>query len=198
MKEKQVTAQNSKVALTVADKICEFGKILYEGIEKMYEACKLYVEVLDADRTLQASFEEAYPGIPSAAWRRFEAVGRKRIHVKLVTTVTCHQLERCSYEEQEQYVENPVGVLLSNGDVLKVEIKNLTLQQSRQVFSKDHVRGIPEQRAYLESLKTMEHINNTRKESSPIPYRVSRHRLIVGGVSFSREDLFRILVEMEK
>jgi len=196
--DKRAVAEQRTGILNVSEKVKEFGRKLQEGIGKMYEACRLYVEVLDVDPGLQSSFEEAYPGIPAAAWRRFEAVGRRRLHIKLLTAVTCRQLERCAYEEQEKYVEGPVDVMLFGGDVLKVEVKNLTAEQARQVFAKDHVRTMPEQRAYIESLKTMDSIKRLRKEPTVLPYRVSRHRLVVGDVAFTREDLLRILVEMEK
>jgi hypothetical protein len=182
----------------------QFGKLINNGVESLTQACKLYVQTIDKDIELQAVFFETYPEIPHTAWRRFEAVGRGNLHPKLLINFNCaaRRLERCSFSEQTQYVEKPFNVLLNNSDTLPVSLYNLTPGQIRQVFAKDHVRNIPEQRAYLEDLKTDDAVANALAESRRHPvkaYRVIRGRLIVmSECSFSKEDLLHIIIEMDK
>ena len=180
----------------------EFGEMFLKGMEYLLKACQLYVKTIDKDPEAIIDFEETYPDISTSAWRRFEAVGRGSLHVKLLTnlTVGAKKLERCSYTEQAKYSEEPLDVLLADGDMLKVGIHNLQPAQLKQVFASDHIRTRPEQRAYLESLKTEKVIETSRKEAAEVspPYEIKRGKLVVGGVTFTKSDLVRILVQLEK
>lgn len=185
----------------------QFGKLINNGTESLAQACHLYVQAIDKDVELQAVFFETYPEIPRSAWRRFEAVGRGNLHPKLLTSFSyvTRRLERCSFSEQTKYIEQPLDVLLANAnhDVLKISLYNLSTSQIKQVFSKDnHVRDVPEQRAYIEALKLEDAKINARLEraSRPVvPYRIMRDRLVViSECSFSKEDLLHIIIEMDK
>jgi hypothetical protein len=177
----------------------EFGELFLKGAEYLLKACKVYVKTIDNDPASLGDFEEAYPDISSSAWRRFEAVGRGSLHVKLLTNMTtgAKKLEKCSYTEQTKYIEKPIEVLLVNGDTLKVDIHNLQPSQLKQVFASDHVRTTSEQKAYIESLKSGENIERVRK-AKVIPYSIVKGKLIVGEVSFTKSDLLRILMQLEK
>jgi hypothetical protein len=179
--------------------IKEFGSLFLKGFECLLKACQLYVQTIDKDPDSVYGFQEAYPDIPSSAWRRFEAVGRGSLHVKLLTnlTVGAKKLERCSFIEQSKYIENPVDVLLTDGDVLKVDIHNLQPSQVKQVFAKDHVRSKSEQKAYIESIKSNRSLDTIRKARVQ-PYEIVKGKLIVGDLSFTRSDLIKILALMEK
>lgn len=180
----------------------EFGDLFLKGIEYLLKACQLYVKTIEDNPDVKSDFEETYPDISPSAWRRFEAVGRGSLHVKLLTNLTtgAKKLGRCSFTEQSKYVEEPIEVLLSGGDMLKVNIHNLQPDQVKQVFAPDHIRTRPEQRAYIESLKTTKAIETSRKEAAEVspPYEIKRGKLIVGGVIFTKSDLVRILVQLEK
>ncbi len=182
--------------------INKFGELFTKGIGYLLKACKLYVKTIDDNPDAIYDFQEAYPDISSTAWRRFESVGRGSLHVKLLTNLTtgAKKLGKCSFAEQSKYVEEPLDVLLPNNDVLKVSIHNLQPDQVKQVFASDHIRNRSEQRAYIESLKTTKAIETSQKESADIslPYQIKRGKLIVGNVTFTKSDLVRILVQLEK
>lgn len=177
----------------------EFGELFLKGAEYLLKACRLYVKAIDNNPDSAQDFEEAYPEISLSAWRRFEAVGRGTLHIKLLTNMTigAKRLEKCSIEEQSKYIDNPVEVLLTNDDVLKVDIHSLQPSQLKQVFAKDHVRTRSEQKAYIESIKSCETIEKVRKAKIKT-YIISKGKLIVGDISFTKADLLRILVQLEK
>jgi len=191
--------------MTISGTVEQFGDLLHKGYEYLTKACQLYVKAIDEDQEAKAAFVDAYPDIPATAWRRFEAVGRGSMHPMLLAnlTVGARRLERCSYSEQAKYVKGPVEILLANKDVLKVSLHNLTSDQVRQVFATDHIRSIPEQRAYLESMKTRDAVAEAAaveaKRNPAKSWRIVRGRLVVTGpCEFDKEDLFRVLIDMEK
>lgn len=177
----------------------EFGDLVVKGVEYLFKACKVYVKSIDNNPAAYQDFEDAYPEISSSAWRRFEAVGRGALHPKLLTNMTigAKRLERCSYAEQSRYIDKPVEVLLADGDVLKVGIHGLQPSQIKQVFASDHVRTHSEQKAYLESLKSNEIVERARR-AKVIPYTIIKGKLVVGDIIFTKADLLRILVQLEK
>jgi len=178
----------------------EFRSLIIQGYECLVKACKVYVQAITKDPSMRETFFEMNPEIPAAAWRRYEMVGRGALHPKLLTASTQagRLLANCAYSEQEAYIEKPVEVLLPGGDTLRVELRNLTPEQTKQVFARDHVRSLGEQRAYIEDQMAGAVLMAAAKPADvEKPYKVCRGMLWVKDVKFTRGDLIRILADME-
>lgn len=174
-----------------------FGEMLMQGFEMIGKACQLYVKAIDENPDLKHEFQEEYPTINSAMWARFERVGRGVLRYKLLTSTSSATavLSRMPYSDQQRYLDNPVELLTTDGDVLKVLASNLTPEQVKQVFSFNAIRSLSEQKAYIESQKLRKKALQAGEKEK---YRVQGGKLIVGGSVFSKAELLTILCQMEK
>jgi len=135
-------------------------ELIIKGIECWIEAGEIVAEVLNKNpNAMDEICNET--GLSADIVRRFEQIGRKEIFPKLLAGAGpgYRKLAKCPYREQEQYTQNPVGLLImSDGgpDVLAVKLEALTCEQCKQVFASDHVRDTSEQRAWIESQREKE------------------------------------------
>ena len=75
--------EGTTVLATTAIK--DFGELFTKGIKYLSRACRVYVKAIDENPEHKSDFEEAYPDISPSAWKKFEAVGRGALHIKLLT-----------------------------------------------------------------------------------------------------------------
>ena len=176
------------------NKANEIASIISGGIKEVYRGCKMYVEALGKYPNIKNYYIRN--GADPAHLRRFEEIGRDRLHPELIfkTGNQYKKLAKCPLSEQETYIKEPVEVLLPNGDVLKIKIENLTQEQIKQVFDKSHVRDISDQKSYL---KNLESTISIKAPTYKKPYKVYKDKVVINGVSFTKDDLFNILREMK-
>lgn len=131
---------------------------------------------------------------------RFYAIGKKLTYAPLLVQngPGVAALLKCAYPLQERHATKPVDVLIRRGedwDTLKVQVTNLTADQSRQVFKNGEIRTPAAQRAFIES-RALSKFNP--RAVNDAPYKIVGKRLVIrDGPTFTTSDLARILAEME-
>lgn len=179
-----------------------FRNLMTEGIVKIVEACKVYVKEIDSNPDMIERFREECPDIDYGMWAKFERIGRGTMVPQLLyeSGMAFNRLALCSIAEQIRYIDSSIEVLNDKGDRLKIQWKNLTPPQLRQVISYDvgggcHVRSASEQKAFIESQKTIESMIEQKEVSKA---KVGTYK-IVGKSLFVRKDTtipFSQLVEI--
>lgn len=179
-----------------ASGITQFGKLLRQGLEYIKEACQIFVRLIDENPSNLEKFKESYD-LTETAWVRFEQVGRGLLHEKLLTDYSAgaRKLKRLPFSQQSKYVAEPIPVLINGGDILNVQLANLTSAQCKQVFDEDHIRNPAEQRAYIETQKMTQF-----KEVSDVPFIIKNSRLVIKekDIVFTLAQLRKIIAEMEQ
>ena len=132
------------------DGLSKISELILQGIECWLEAGKIIVKALDDEPGCLERIMEV-TGLDENIIRRFYQIGRKELHPRILcsTSAGIRKLAMCPYHEQELYLSNPIDVLVSHGETLKVYADNLTKEHIKQVFNSDHVRSLPEQKAWL-------------------------------------------------
>ena len=201
----KMSKSTKELSININDAVKNFKEFMQDGFNKIIEACKLYATIIDQSEESAEIFRKRLPEIPEGAWKRYELVGRGMLHPKLFAWRNCpgvQRLEKLSLADQEKYSRENFNVLLSNNDTMLISVHNLTHDQSRQVMNDNHVRSIPEQRAYLEDLKMRKHREIELKNSTLTiyekPWKVTGKTSVnINGVIFKRKDIVEILSEME-
>lgn len=173
----------------ITNELAKVGVLITEGIEKWIEAGNILCAFLDDGGSMEAAVDKT--GLSSDILSRFEQIGRKQIHPRLLASTTpgMRALSLCTYNTQEKYIDSPVEVLIANSqDVLLVKIDNLTPYQCRQVFCRGHVATLPEQRAWIESEKT----KTIDKKPETLPYSIVGRK-----ITFRRGTVITV-AEMKK
>jgi len=180
-------------------RIQSFRDELMEGINGIVRASEIYVEAIDDDPSLADKFrEDCADFVPASAWSQFEAVGRKWMHPRLIMggmadRKKANLVKRLPFSTQERvFSHNRFDLLVSGGDILKVDMMEATQEQAEQLCNGSEIRTIPEQKAWLEAV-------TIREENKP---EVMPYTIVNGKVSFrravtlTRQELKRLLQEM--
>ncbi len=179
----------------VNDAVAQFKSSMEEGLRNISKACKLYVEVIDANPDASERFRSELPFISEACWANFELVGRGLMHQELIWGGgrSANKLKELPYSQQKRAIEEGIDVLVSNDETLRVKPENLTAFQVKQVFNGRHIRDVAEQRAYMESLKVIDH----KIKQADFSYSIVKGELVVKAPTrFSKTELVHILGEM--
>lgn len=195
--------KTEKSLVSVQEAVEGFRTSFLGGLEQIQNACRIYVEALDRFPDAYNAFTEAFRGeIPEEAWARFALVGRQLMHPKLLWSGPRIRkaVALLPLPQQKKVMEEGVDLLLEGGDSLKVLPCNMTKPQLQQVFGAEKIRGLPEQRAWLESRRTF-----GKKEPLPasaVRYRIVRNRLVIEDpkalpLVLDRKELAVILAGME-
>lgn len=181
-----------------------FIELFQRGMDCWVAAGQLLLEQERADPEFTEKLLAANPQLDHNILRIFRDLGRKLIHPMFAAG---HQpaisfARRLPYAIQDELANGrnghpkTVSLLLANGEVLLASIYNLTLSQAKQVFSRQNIRSVEEQRLWLEEKKTMIELKRAQVEE---PYRLVKDSLIVmkAGTKFTKRDLVRILARLE-
>ena len=133
-----------------------FTSAVFSGIAAFEEAGRILVRLIEQDADVITRIVELNPGFTLDMLETFERIGRGQLYYKLTINETpgVRALRRCPYSEQVKYFEEPLELLLMEGDTtdkILVSIHALTNEQARQAIGRGRIRTIPEQRAWLES-----------------------------------------------
>ena len=135
-------------------KLSQIKDLFHQGVQAWVKAGELIVEVIDEEGNSLEEINETLE-MPLDVLATLEKIGRKQVNPQLLLSdyPAARPLERLPMSEQERLMIEPVDVLLQNGtttDVLKVSVQHMTREQVKQVFARNYVRPIHEQRAWLE------------------------------------------------
>lgn len=174
-----------------------FIEMLNQAKQGLVEACKFAVAALERDPGFIDKVCDLNPDITDEAVRRCIAIGMGSLHPDLCFSEApgVRRLRRLPMSVQEKYVKAPVEVLLSSGDTLMIDVRNLTPSQASQAFASDHPRSVAEQRAWLEdqAIKLA-----APKPASDMPWRITGKGLVIlEPCQFTRKEVARILADME-
>lgn len=172
------------------------SELLERGRDCVVEAAKIYCQQISSHEDLKEQLCDA--GWNYTMQRRLDAIGRDHCIPELLYMGGNHKkLINCTIDEQRKYHAGAVEVLVDGGDILKVKIEDMTKLQVKQVFAKDHIRSISEQRAWQESGK-IEIRHGSKAEAEAF---VKAGRLIVPPhqkqLTFDRKTVFAFLAMME-
>jgi len=163
-----------------------FSEALKQGINKIYEACKIYVEAIDNDPTMKERFIERFYGeIPVSTWSTFEKVGRGHLHHKLLFGGGHNKeyFKRLAHSDQDMIMSGELLPLLTaSGDTLMVDAREITTDQAKQLFNKGSIRPVDKQRAYIESVKTLSIIHTPFEDVTELPYIIRGNKIKIDGV----------------
>jgi len=185
-----------KNKMTTRKSIDEFKKTWILGMESLLNSSKIYVKSIDADKNAKELFREAFPKLSNTAWSRIESVGRGQMHYTLLcdTSPSAEKVRKLPYSDQQNVIEYGVEVLATDGTVLKVKAENLTADMSKQAIAMDHVRDISEQKAYIESRKTIASLQAQKPKDL---WQVKNKLLQVHApTAFTRQQLMSILQDI--
>lgn len=171
----QLTQQNAQIS--------QFAALVQQGIAAWVSAGEILVTILDADPCAVDKICGANPWITPEVVFRFEQIGRKQVSPQLMLSDApgVRKLRAMPLSQQEKFAAEPIELLVHEDgktDVLKVHVKNLTASQSQQVFAKDHIRDIAEQRAFMFDKSASTLFPAIEKE---MPYRIKK-----GSVQFTK------------
>lgn len=127
------------------------------GIEAWETAGREVVRLVDIDRMSLEEIATAAKSdyITENVLAQFERIGRQQVMPKLLVMdfPASRHLQRMPMSEQQRLLDGSVELLVirDNGtDTLNVRSRDLTKDQCKQVFSKDGVRSLGAQRAFIE------------------------------------------------
>lgn len=171
-------------------------KVITSGIrniaENLQQISEVYVTAIDRDPAFREHLADELPAVPGGFWRDLERVGRGQLDSRIAGggVPYSQRLRRLTMSEQKQAIEHPLQLLTSGGDTLRASIDSLLPEQAEQVFARDHIRSLPEQKAWIEA-KIAEQTNNKRVKYAKEPVEIDKKRrcIIVGGIRITAADL---------
>lgn len=179
----------------------ELSRLITEGLEAWVKAGELVVEILDEGQSLKDI--ETETGLSVTLLGQFEKIGRRVVHPKLVHENSCgyRALSKCSYSDQQRFLEEPVEVLCmkedGETDILRVNVGDLTSRQCKQVFDSGKVRDLAAQRAYIQSRVEESVEKSMAAQYVDKPYLVRGKKVtFMKGAIMTDRDVLRILEEM--
>lgn len=180
-------------------KIQQFIDLFQQGVEAWMRAGEIIVELVENDPHVYDYIIQQCPNLNAGVIGRFEQMGRKILHPQLLLTNSpgAKALTKMPISVQERYLTEPVVLIVGTPDgtdALLVKAKDLTQQQSRQVFAQNRLRTEGEQKAWL--------IENRSKNAKFVgsnlsPWKISKGKLkIEQGVILSKEQVAAIYMQM--
>jgi len=186
-------------SMTAKEVISAIRTCLVNGISEIERAGKLYAQAITKDPSMKEAIQEALPEVSPSFWARFERVGRGHAIAQLVydTSSPAKSLIKCPLSDQQNYYTEPLPYLSEDGSVLKVSLHYLGKDQVKQVFAPDHVRGIPEQKAWLEQEKK-DKAKRVRDFSPDAPsYEIVKKKVrFLKDTEWDRKSLAQILAKL--
>jgi hypothetical protein len=183
--------------------VCEIVSLITRGIECWSKAGELVVKLIDEHRMTISDIAGNSEFLTEDIVTRFDQLGRKQILPQLLVAdyPAAKHIIKLPYSEQSRVTNDGVELLVMDGDgnnTLKVATQNLTSLQCKQVFSKDAIRSLPAQRAYIESQKTDNEIKG-RICSPEAIWKVSGRKVaFLKPCQLSARELAQIIAEIEK
>lgn len=173
--------------------------LILAGIESWIQAGEIVAQAIDEDPDFVDKLCDKYPDISPETVVRFELIGRRKLHPKTLLNDApgMRRLRKLPFQLQEKYVTQPVNLIVksSNGyEVLKVDVRNLTPDQSAQVFDSTGIRSEAAQRAWIEDKAATKIVLNVNAD---MPYRITGRKIVfMQPCTLSAGDLAQILAKI--
>jgi hypothetical protein len=172
-----------------------------EGITGNIVKCsKQYVYIIQTFPGSKELIQERIPEVGIFFWKILEKIGTGNLDPRLLNdrSYVGDCLRKLSGIDQKIALDGPIDLLLPRGDILKVMVHNLTESQCLQVFNKDQMRSLPEQKAYLEDINTIQVINKKKMDSDK-PYTISLGKVIFHRpVQLNDTEIFDIYCKIKR
>jgi len=172
------------------------------GMDAWMKAGLLLVEQIDKNSSFRDKMAEKYPDISLSLLRRLEQIGRRELHPRLLLmdSAGARKLRSMPYDIQARYVDEPIKMLSLCGDGttdhLAVSVRNMGGAAAKQVFAEDHIRTLPEQRAYIESARALQPSSKgkTAACSTETPWKAVRNKIhVLQPCTLDKSDLMTML-----
>jgi len=188
-----------ETTMDITTSIEQFKAALNAGIEGITKAAEIYVASIDADPTNFWRFHQGCADyIPKAAWPRFEAIGRKLIHPRLIMGGIADPkknrvVKSMPYSMQTKILSGErFEMLTRGGDTLLVDFMDATGEQVEQLFGDGRARNLSEQKAWIENHKY------NKIAAAPLPYMIDGETVTFRkAVTMTRAEVARLLREMK-
>jgi len=176
------------------DYIEMFNEALEAGVAKFVEAARIYVKAIDEDAAWRLKFYQAQPKI---SWHIIEEVGRGTMHPELMlesSTANITAIRRLPMSMQREIVEGKKYDLLTEGnDVLKVDLRQLTTGQRKQMFNGSSLRTLAEQKTWREANRPLA----TENPLDTMPYIIKGNKVYFRkGTVLSKVEIKNLLMEI--
>jgi hypothetical protein len=174
----------------------EIISLINKGVECWQKAGQLIAKNMDENPDFVDQICDQCKDISLETIYRFEQIGRQQLYPNLLLNDSpgVRRLRRLPYNLQKKYANEPVTLLISGGETLETDVRNLTPNQAAQVFSGNRLRTISEQRAYIEDKKSSE---EAVPASGNLPYRiVGKTVVVMQSCKFTPGDLARLLFQV--
>lgn len=180
-------------AVLVRTDVERFIAAVQKGIDGFIEAGAIAAK---ADTGFVDAVCDANPDFTPDFVQRFVEVGLRRLHPRLLIAEGPgpRRLRKLDYATQEKYVKDPLPLVLADGKILHIDVRNLQPIQADQIFNGDHIRSEGEQRAWQEERKLKQ---PTKKAQADYKINRSKGTVVINGIEFSRRKLAQILAELE-
>ena len=160
------------------------------------------VLIIDKSPEGRKTLQKHLPELNSVMVRKFEAVGRGTMHPLLGPGSPFNysmKVGSMPMDAQKNLVEGGKILLLTDTGNLRVGLAEMQPLQVKQLFAADHIRTLPEQRAYIEADR---YKANKKKRPSPLVenYRIKNHKLeiLAAPCEISYLELLKILESMKQ
>lgn len=160
-------------------------------IEKsVTEIAKIYVNAINKDHNFNEYLTESLPSIPATFWRNLEKVGRNQLDGRIIGGAIpyVHRISVMSLSEQKRAIDGPLELLVKDGDKLSVKIDTITPDQAQQIFAKDHIRTLSEQKTWLESKSSAIRIRNNQDRPT-VEIDKKRKEIVIGNIRITAAEL---------
>ena len=184
------------MAIIKTDYVALFALEFNKGISGLVECGKIYVKAIDEDYRQIEVFKKALPEFTPGTWRQFEDLGRGNIHYKtLLIGKNKRRIQAMPISTQKRIADGTrYELLLKNGDTLKVDLKEASIQQAKQLFDKDHIRTISEQKIWLSENKVCD---NREDMPQTMPIICKKGKLVViRPVILTKKQVQEILMQI--
>jgi len=169
----------TRVLVEKRDYVEEFKQAYSRARDGILEAAEIYVEAVDEDPANREIFKRELSGtVPTSAWDRLEAIGRKTIDPKLLLGMGgkhTARIKRLPYSLQQAILSGEkFDYLTSSDSTLKIDLLTCTDEQAKQVFDSTELRTISQQKSWIEAEK------RERQMSEPVehyePYEIRQRK----------------------
>jgi len=173
------------------------------GIDAWTKAGEAVVQLLDEQgMTLEEIAMCAnHELITASVLGEFERVGRKQVLPKLLAArfPAAGSVKRLPLSEQQRVMEEGVYIVVMHGksaDELKVNVRDLTSTQAKQVFRDTEIRSVGAQRAWLEEQRSQKE-SKTIRTGQHLSWCVKHGKVIFReACELTRQELAVILTQL--
>ena len=152
MSELQVRSVDADIQSAIE----QFRIALSEAQGALAKAAKIYVDIIDKFPEAKEEFKIKNPSVSAKAWINLEKVARGQMLPEFVRpdSVGATRAQSLPVSDQKRLLSGPVEVLCVGGDILKVQLSDLSIEHSSILFAKDHIRTLSEQKVFIERQKS--------------------------------------------